>query len=386
VPFPLFVDRATLLEDSWDSGWAAAAHDTPACGGSPDPGRFAGDYMEIRRPSLFDNGPWVPIVLANGTLVEDGKRVITPPIVIDSLIFEDSHDFVQLFGNQSVSASTATLNSARFPLVSPAATVPGPDGSHHIVDGGYFDNGGIETVYDVARYLRATLKAPQPIIIIEINNDDASPGKDSALDLARYPNNMDPATVGRIPLGVATAKGGGLGAAPGTVAILGAFYQTRTSRGVLGAKRLSSLKAIGLTDTYRATFNLGPLLANRRTAMSWSLSLSSRGAMDDALQALGPWLVGKARSDVEKVQAQFGTNIGCERVVADQIAAVIGATVPAGPITCKPGSCDTQWVGVPLGLDRTAAAPNSQALLPRNDGVIARQGKPTPCKNTAGSR
>jgi len=345
VPFPLFPDRARALEESWDMGWKTSVERSTGCAATRSPDRFAGDFLTIWDESLRKGGPWVPLVIANGTLVESGKRVITAPIKVEPSVFEDSHDFFDLFG-QSVSGSTAVLNSARFPVVSPAATLPYKDGFYHIIDGGYFENGGLESIYDVARSIRATIGSKRPILIIEINNDDAAPGDPYAReDLARYPNG---ANADGISLGVALPKPSRPLAAEGVRAVFGGFFLTRTSRGVLGAKRLSSTRSIGLSATVRATFNLGPLLSNRRTAMSWSLSLSSRKAMDDALQALGPWLNPDERTQIAADRTSLDSNFACQRLVADQIAGWVGAALPIEPSRCNPQSVGAAWIGVPL--------------------------------------
>ena len=65
-----------------------------------------------------DGGRWVPIVLANGTHVETGKRIITAPVKIEPSVFEDTYDFYRL-APAPIRASTAVLNSARFTVVSP---------------------------------------------------------------------------------------------------------------------------------------------------------------------------------------------------------------------------------------------------------------------------
>ena len=69
--------------------------------------RFAQDYVKIWSDSRLRNdaGRWVPIVLANGTSVETGKRIITAPIQIRSDVFEDALDFYDL-APKAIRAST----------------------------------------------------------------------------------------------------------------------------------------------------------------------------------------------------------------------------------------------------------------------------------------
>ena len=66
----------------------------------------------------------------------------------------DAEDLEAVLG-YDVAASTAILNGARFPWVSPAGTFKNHGATDHIVDGGYFDNSGAEAVRELARTLRA---------------------------------------------------------------------------------------------------------------------------------------------------------------------------------------------------------------------------------------
>jgi len=347
LPFPLFLDRTSFLEEGWRREWDAAAMVPGNC--APKRGRMAQDYLEIWRGSLWGHDPWIPLVLSNGTLAEDGKRVITAPIRVEPAVFLDGHDFLDLFGH-SVAASTAISNSARFPIVSPAGTIPVKGGALHIVDGGYFENGGLETLYDLARHIRAVEDRRRPMLIIEINNDDDAPGDPYSQDnLARYPNGAGLGETARVGLDVAAPDPASVRLAPGPASILAAFYGTRTSRGILSAKRLSSLRAVGLTDAYRVTFNLGPLAARRRTAMSWSLSLSSRDYMDDALEVPAGRRSSRERGREGVVQRMMRTTLGCQRAAGDAIAVVLGAP-PTRGARCPLGTKDAQWVGMPLGM------------------------------------
>jgi hypothetical protein len=165
------------------------------------------------------------------------------------------------------------LNSARFTVVSPPGRLV-RDGvtTGRIIDGGYFENGGMETVYDLARYLRRAMQPARPIIIVEILNDDTLSDEDLKRhsEIAAVP--IEPAkSEGRSPLLLEVTS------------IIGGLYQTRSARGVLGAKRISDAAASGLSDTKFYSFNLRPLNNNWHTAMSWALSLGTRDAIDVAL-------------------------------------------------------------------------------------------------------
>ena len=288
LPFRIFQDRAISLEEAFEMGWSASMPDcrTPAC--APNSDRLSQEYTSLWAKAMLhkSDGRWVPLVLANGTHVETGKRIITAAIKVESDVFEDAYDFYAL-NPAPVRASTAVLNSARFTLVSPAGRLM-KDGhtTGGIIDGGYFENGALETLYDLARFIK-TQDNDRPIIVIEILNDDTM----SKEDLSRHPPDA---------LGVEPAKekwsSGLLGE---FTSVVGGLYGTRSSRGILGAKRLSAPFRSGLTRTTFFSFDLRPygndcqtlensirkwisrpVDTNCYTAMSWALSPGSLDAMD----------------------------------------------------------------------------------------------------------
>ncbi|MGF6312826.1 putative small integral membrane protein [Bradyrhizobium sp. i1.8.4] len=269
LPAPALPDRAISLEEAFEIGWDqfTAACKQPPC---PTKGRFAGEYTDIWGKSRLrrDDGRWVPIVLANGTYVETGKRIITAPIRVETDAFEDTYDFYDL-APAPIRASTAVLNSARFTIVSPPGRmVNGETTNGRIIDGGYFENGGMETVYDLARYLKRTGRT-RKIVIIEILNDDTMSQEDLARHTGGKPVKVEPATAEpRSPFLIEVTS------------IIGGLYHTRGARGVLGAKRVSDTRASGLENAEFHSFDLKPLGDNAYTAMSWVLSLGTLDAMD----------------------------------------------------------------------------------------------------------
>jgi hypothetical protein len=252
-----------------------------------------GDFLDIWRDLLAGAQPsrWTPLVFSNGTHVQTGKRIITAPVKIGPDAFEDAVDFFDAFG-RPVRASTAVLNSARFPVVSPAGRITGVHGTvGHVVDGGYFENGGLETAYDVARAVRrferrnarnGSSTEQRPIVIVEISNDDQrSP---AAVARRVLPDDSLPASspdaYWRSPL---------LGE---MTAIVGGLYATRGARGDLTAKRLSDTDRSGLGRASYFSFPLAPLCMDeprpadgtcarvRRVSMSWLISMGSKFGMD----------------------------------------------------------------------------------------------------------
>jgi hypothetical protein len=160
LPFPLpTADRARAMERGWAHGWRTAA------GSERFAQRFDGLWDD---DEAFD----VPSLLLNATLVDGGNRVIASDLVIDGR-FPDAYDaFDPLLDLRQMSLATAIHNSARFSYISPAGTVSGcqrhgrpvvcvagqaryPWG--RLIDGGYFENSGVESVRDLVFAVRPML-------------------------------------------------------------------------------------------------------------------------------------------------------------------------------------------------------------------------------------
>jgi hypothetical protein len=162
LPFPMpAFDRARAMEQGWGHGWRAAA-------GSE---RMAERFDQLWRG---DAGLDVPSLLLNATLVDGGNRVIASDLAIDGR-FPDAYDaFDPLLDLRQMSLATAIHNSARFSYLSPAGTVSGcrhgrrmapcDDGRERfawgrVIDGGYFENSGVESVRDLLFAMRPVLAA-----------------------------------------------------------------------------------------------------------------------------------------------------------------------------------------------------------------------------------
>jgi hypothetical protein len=153
-------DRARAMELAWTAGWREAT-------GSA---RFS-----QRFDRLWDGSARlrVPSLLLNATLVEGGNRVIASDLAIDGS-FPDAYDaYDTLLDLRRMSLVTAVHNSARFSYVSPAGTVyacrqqgrlvPCRAGLERsawgrVIDGGYFENSGVETVRDLLFAMRPVLQ------------------------------------------------------------------------------------------------------------------------------------------------------------------------------------------------------------------------------------
>ncbi len=108
----------------------------------------------------------LPALLLNATWVETGFRVAFAPDEIKLKGIGDGtlYAFTDLtdLANQGVSMVRAAVVSARFPVIAPPYTVahPGaPKNKWNFVDGGYADNSGSTTAYEVVSALEKAAKA-----------------------------------------------------------------------------------------------------------------------------------------------------------------------------------------------------------------------------------
>lgn len=124
----------------------------------------------------------MPLWLANGTDATTGNRVITTPILApkgrDSRLpwpFRGARDFHTLMGGDA-SISTAINNTARFPYLEPFGEMLPLGGGKQVgslVDGGYFENEGLQTALELAEWLadQSTPGRPVDPIIVQATGD-----------------------------------------------------------------------------------------------------------------------------------------------------------------------------------------------------------------------
>lgn len=157
IPAPVFPDRSASIERGFEEGWARS------CRAS---GRDERCEAMLRR-SFLDLWPagrrrWRPNLLLIGTVEEDGRRIVTSNIDLVGAgsrpgtfhpALPQVYDFYRGIDGD-VAASTAIMNSARFPWISPAGGIASRQGgSFHIIDGGYFEASATETSRDLFRAL-----------------------------------------------------------------------------------------------------------------------------------------------------------------------------------------------------------------------------------------
>jgi len=177
LPVAFLPDRAETLERSWEDAWASIDPAAPSASMMREP------FLNLA-PKAGE--PWRPILIVQGASEDGGRRFLTSGIefACDEV---DADDFLASVGHD-VAASTAILNGARFPWISPGGTFPaarcGTSNrvTDHILDGGYFDNAGAETLREMERSLRAIRaqageKDPLDIVFLLIGYRDAQVSK-----------------------------------------------------------------------------------------------------------------------------------------------------------------------------------------------------------------
>jgi hypothetical protein len=208
LPFGPWRDRATVLEDSWRDRYKAVVTNPdesvalPACQGLECP------FLALRPQP----GHWIPLLILNGTSEKTGGRIVTTPLAktyapseqvscpnpnvsAGCQLFIDAGFFHDLLEQRSariaslgwvgalerywlrkrsddVRLSTAALNSARFPLISPPGSVRNHEGGivDRIVDGGYFESYGAVGAKELALAVHAVQPSLTPLVIV-ISND-----------------------------------------------------------------------------------------------------------------------------------------------------------------------------------------------------------------------
>jgi len=171
LPFPVAaLSRNRKLEDSW--GWSYQQHMK-----SPT---MDGGFLDLWRQ---DGASRMPNIFLNGLLAETGQKAVVSNLSLNNSIFRDDIDVLAELG-KDVPLKTAASLCARFPLISSGALMKSNGKSKgHILDGGYKENSGIETAWQLAIALsepvrKAELRYGKPIqihmLFIRNSNDGAS--------------------------------------------------------------------------------------------------------------------------------------------------------------------------------------------------------------------
>lgn len=146
LPFPVTrLDRATILERTWEQSWEEVNKECP-------------DYFQkgFLESDLTGNQKMGSLLFLNATHIETGKRVLVSPVKFSNNQFYETTDILDTV-NKDTRVSSAVLLSARFPYLTPAALIIDKNNKRwgHVGDGGYYENLGISTILDIYTRLRA---------------------------------------------------------------------------------------------------------------------------------------------------------------------------------------------------------------------------------------
>lgn len=263
VPFP---DRAEALEVGWEYGWRLAYGKGQKTRG-----------LDTPFPDVRAYGPETPcdkagpVLLLNGTHEESGRRIVTANVQVEPETFIDAVDFDAL-ADGPIRLSTAALNTARFPYVSPAGTLYKPAGqgvsTAHILDGGYYENYGAQTAGEVLKAAEKIIPdaAVKPIVVL-ISSDT-----DLRLE------DIDPDRCTRVP----DALPSGRQWANDLLAPPVGLFATRSARGVAAAKELcekTQTRALGRSDASKPVFlhfRMCKVEGELAPGLTWKLSRESQ--------------------------------------------------------------------------------------------------------------
>jgi hypothetical protein len=286
VPMQLLPDRAAALEMAFEESWRNWCLSSPRLCKNPD-------LLKSSFLSLRESNRWTPILMLNGTHQESGRRIITSHVSISQDAFTDAYDFFHVT-NRSIAASTAVMNSARFPYISPAGSltraISDANGVRlerlgHVLDGGFFENFGDTTSQEA---LKAALKrlADQPKkswkpLVIEIVNDVTLREE----ELFRFRNAEIENGDTLPPLSLTGSGDSTSGFADQLFGPAAGLYATRSARGVLASKNLADV--VRQNDGELIQLRLCPQM-EPSPPLGWLLTSDSRRAMDELVLGHSP--------------------------------------------------------------------------------------------------
>ena len=177
-------DRAEALERAFEHLWHEdLLHRRDS---TPVP-EFSEPYLSLFYRADHSIRPGMPVWITNGTDVTTGERVLTEPFgsQVDLHMawpFRAATDAIGQL-DRDVPISTAINNSARFAYLEPAGALVSVvsharqmrSSTPELVDGGYFDNEGLQTAYELALWLQTQRphgRVVDPILVQATANAD----------------------------------------------------------------------------------------------------------------------------------------------------------------------------------------------------------------------
>jgi hypothetical protein len=223
-------DRAEAFERGLEQQWRVAGRSD---GGDP-PANFGDPFLSL----FYDtNGirPGMPIWIANGTDARTGNRLVTVPFSpLGAWPLAAAADALTVL-DADVPISTAINNTARAAYLEPSGELlrvqraeenrsAHADGGEAIVDGGYFDNEGLETALELGEWLRTAgpglIADHRPVepIIVQATADGVA--VDQVVRCGGPPDNPAEPRGGQRPLQLLSPPLGGVAVRGGPSAVL----------------------------------------------------------------------------------------------------------------------------------------------------------------------
>jgi hypothetical protein len=183
-------DRAALLEEAFEARYARSLEDPQSffsrVGALIGADRELALQHGLARPLGYvgEGERWTPLLLLNTTSVDSGRRLIASELAPmyrdakghDRRLFPEAYDLFEELpptGERDIPLSTAATLSARFPLISPYGALQGKDAKHpseRLVDGGYFENDGVTTAFELVLAIKQLRPKWEPVVV-HVTND-----------------------------------------------------------------------------------------------------------------------------------------------------------------------------------------------------------------------
>ncbi len=278
----LSLDRAALLEEAWERHFARIVKAAGAKAHADADTRLSEPFL---RPEAVGER-WTPLLILNGTSVDTGQRIITtnlwpsftprtgtPRLAPPRPIFTHANDFYDLVsGDRDVALSTAASNSARFPVISPPGTIhrTRSDVVDRIVDGGYFENFGVESALELAQAMVEQEPRLAPFILV-ISNDPTN----ALTDARATAGPVEPDAPDSLPLAELEAPLGAIAnvrGARGRLAMADAKRWLDERFGAGCAQNLAHIRVWPETETGSCALDNMTPGKIREISMSWWLS------------------------------------------------------------------------------------------------------------------
>jgi hypothetical protein len=249
VPFkvPVF-DRARALEYAWEEAWRAGTTES-----KDEQSLFGSSFRQLWDPTKSS-----PALFLNTTVVETGGRMIIAPVRLREQTAAPS-SILDLAEDMDMPLSTAAGLSARFPYVTPAgffeARAPFDETVKvkiRLGDGGYFENSGVATAFDLYMNLDEHIRERSKEVVLYLIQIGSPIGVPRASD--RFGELLSP---------------------------LKTMLKTREARGEAAVSQVSYLNRLGALgasgdDANNRFFEFSLDSRQLKLPLGWDLSMTSR--------------------------------------------------------------------------------------------------------------